>query len=130
MDVDFAFLCDSAQESGGKVHALGIGIDGIFAPTVPATHSVVLVAQFRYWASEAGSRPLAVRLIDADGKSLSAADGQIVLADTSDSPTGVARLLITLAALPFESYGDYAVHITVGEDEMVRLPLRVMAPRS
>ena len=56
MDVDYAFLCDSAQESGGKVHALGIGIDGIFAPVLPATHSVVLVAQFRYWAAEAGSR--------------------------------------------------------------------------
>lgn len=130
MDVDFAFLCDSAQESGGKVHALGIGIDGIFAPTLPATHSVVLVAQFRYWASEAGSRPLAVRLIDADGKALSAADGQIMFADPSDSPTGVARLLLTLAALPFEHYGDHAVHVTIAEDEMVRLPLRVMAPRS
>jgi hypothetical protein len=130
MDVDFAFLCDSAQESGGKVHALGIGIDGIFAPTLPATHSVVLVAQFRYWASEAGSRALAVRLIDADGQALSAADGQIAFADTSDSPTGVARLLLTLATLPFEHYGDYAVHVTIAEDEMVRLPLRVMAPRS
>lgn len=130
MDVDFAFLCDSAQESGGKVHALGIGIDGIFAPVLPTTHPVVLVAQFRYWASETGSRPLAVRLIDADGRAMSAADGQIAFAATADSPTGVARLLLTLAALPFEHYGDYAIHVTVGDDEMVRLPLRLMAPRS
>lgn len=130
MDVDFAFLCDSAQESGGKVHALGIGIDGIFAPTLPATHSVVLVAQFRYWAAEAGTRSLAVRLIDADGHAMSAADGQIMFGDTADNPTGVARLLLTLAALPFEHYGDHAVTISIADDEMVRLPLRIMAPRS
>ena len=129
MDVDFAFLCDSAQESGGKVHALGIGIDGIFAPSVPATHSVVLVAQFRYWASEAGTRAMAVRLIDADGHSLSAAEGQIAFGDPGDSPTGVARVLLTLAALPFERYGDYAIHIAIADGEPVRLPLRVMAPR-
>jgi hypothetical protein len=129
VDVDFAFLCDSAQESGGKLHALGIGIDGVFAPALPTTHAVVLVAQFRYWAAEAGTRPLAVRLIDADGRSLSTADGQIVFGDTQDNPTGAARVLLTLNALPFDHYGDYAIHITIAGDDVVRLPLRVMAPR-
>ncbi len=129
MDLDFAFLCDSAQESGGKVHALGIGIDGVFASALPATHPVMLVAQFRYWASEAGSRPLAVRLIDADGHAAAVGDGQITFGDTGDSPTGIARLLLMLA-LSFGQYGDYAVQVSVGDDEVVRLPVRAMAPRS
>lgn len=129
MDIDYAFLCDSAQESGGKVHALGIGIDGIFAPTLPTTHSVVLVVQVRYWASEAGARPLSVRLIDADGRAVSAAEGQIMFGDTGESPTGIARLLLTLAALPLEHYGDHAVQVSIDDHEVARLPLRVMEPR-
>ena len=31
MEVDFAFISDYAEESGGKLHALGIGIDTIHA---------------------------------------------------------------------------------------------------
>ena len=37
MRLDFAFLCDYADASG-KVHALGIGVDNIYAPQVPARH--------------------------------------------------------------------------------------------
>lgn len=130
MDVDFAFLCDAAQESGGKLHALGIGIDGVCAPALPTTHAVVLVTQFCYWAAEAGTRPLAVRLIDANGRAVTAANGQIVFGDTHESPTGAARVLLTLNALPFDHYGDYAIHVAIAGEDVVRLPLRVMAPRS
>ena len=36
--LEFAFLSDFAEESGGKLHALGIGVDAVHAPAVPARH--------------------------------------------------------------------------------------------
>ena len=46
MRVDFAFLCDHAEVSG-KINALGIGFDTIYARKVPARHPYFfLVAQF------------------------------------------------------------------------------------
>ena len=70
MKVDFAFLCDHAEISG-KINALGIGFDTIYAQQVPARHPYFfLVAQVRASIAEAGDKQLTVRLIDEDGKDL------------------------------------------------------------
>ena len=70
MNVDFAFICDYA-EATGKINALGIGFDTIYAPNVPAKHpSFFLVIQLRVNVVEAGEKTLEVRLIDEDGKDI------------------------------------------------------------
>ena len=54
MRVDFAFLCDHAEVSG-KINALGIGFDTIYARKVPVRHPYFfLVAQFRASIAEIG----------------------------------------------------------------------------
>ena len=40
MEVNFAFLCDYADQSGAKMTAIGIGFDTIYATRVPAVHAL------------------------------------------------------------------------------------------
>ena len=70
MNVDFAFICDHA-EVAGKINALGIGFDTMYAPEVPFKHpSFFLVVQVRASAVEAGEKSLEVHMIDEDGKEI------------------------------------------------------------
>jgi hypothetical protein len=131
VNVEFAFLCDSAQESGGKVHALGIGFDSILAQSVPATHPMLtVVAQLRYSVAEAGAKALAIRAVDADGQNIvSPIDRQIEFPEPPRRPTNTARLIIALTGVRFTSYGDYSVHVAINGSEVARLPLTVVAPQ-
>ena len=68
MDCQFAFLCDYGQESGGKLHALGVGWDTIYAGTLPARHPMMcFIARLSGTIVEAGTKELGIRIIDADG---------------------------------------------------------------
>lgn len=130
MNVEFAFLCDSAQEGGGKIHALGIGVDTILAMGLPATHPMLtVVAQLRYSVAEAGTKALAIRAVDADGGNIvTPIDRQLEFPVPPAGPTNSARLIIALNSVRFERYGDYAVHIAIGGTEIASLPLNVVAP--
>jgi len=127
MNLDFAFLCDSAQESGGKVHALGIGIDTINAAAVPVTHPLLtVVVQLRYSVAEAGDKSLAVRLIDADGRDVvNAVSGTISFPTPEGARTNTARLIVAFGGVNFAAYGDYAVHVAINGTEVADLPVAV-----
>lgn len=127
MNLEFAFLCDTAQESGGKIHALGIGFDTIGTQQVPVVHPMLtVVAQVRYTMAEAGQKSLAIRLIDADGRNVvNPIDGTIAFPDPSGRPASIARLIIALGGVNFTSFGDYAVHIAINGTEIASLPLSV-----
>ena len=51
MNTELAFLCDSATDDRGKLHALGIGIDSVQGDSLPMTHPrfiiVCVVTVFR-----------------------------------------------------------------------------------
>jgi len=130
MNVDFAFLCDSAQEGGGKVHALGIGLDTITAGQVPATHPLVtVVVQLSYSLTEAGEKPITVRLIDADGRDVvNAVTGDVTFPPPEGTRANTARLIVAFGGVNFTAYGDYAVHVTVSGAEVADLPIAVRPP--
>jgi hypothetical protein len=132
VNVEFAFLCDSAQEGAGKIHALGIGVDTIFAQGVPATHPVLtVVAQLRYSVAEGGTKALAIRAVDADGHNIvPPIDRDLDFPEPSGGPTSSARLIIALNSIRFDSYGDYSVHVAINGSEIARLPLTVVTPPS
>ncbi len=129
MDLNFAFLCDFAEESGGKVHALGVGVDQIQAPVVPAIHPhLSVVVAFSYESADVGAQSLVMRVIDADGHSIvPPVDGQLTLNDPG-APTGQARVIFQLAGVQFQRYGDYAVEVAVAGVTVASLPLRVVSP--
>ncbi|MEZ4554779.1 MAG: hypothetical protein AB7L91_08145 [Dehalococcoidia bacterium] len=128
MNLDYAFLCDSAQEGGGKVHALGIGFDTIAAAGAPVTHPLLtVVLQLRYSVAEAGDKALSVRLIDADGRNVvNPVDHTVPFPSPEGARTNTARLIVAFAGVQFAAFGDYAVHVTVNGGEIASLPLSLV----
>ncbi|GMU56129.1 hypothetical protein DYH09_06810 [bacterium CPR1] len=126
MTLDFAFLCDYADATG-KVNALGIGVDSIYAPQVPARHpQFFVVVQMRASVVEAGARSFTVCLIDADGRSLLEQNGQFELARPVGGTETNARLVMGFYNVEFPRFGRYSFHIAVDRTELVRIPLNVL----
>ena len=131
MDVQFAFLCDFAEDdASGKLHALGIGIDQITANAVPAVHPLLtIVASLGYTGAEAGTKPIAVRVVDADGAHITPPiDAEIALGEPSGGTRGRARLVFNLSGLQFAAYGDYEVQVALAGVSVATLPIRVIPP--
>jgi hypothetical protein len=130
MFVDFAFICDYA-EAKDKVNAIGIGFDRIYAPKVPVkvTH-FSLVVQLKFTRAEAGQKPVQVHLTDADGAEvIPPINGQI---SVTAPPPGIlentTRLVMEFAGVEFKNYGDYSIRVDVATQEMVSIPLSIVAP--
>ncbi|MBX7110587.1 MAG: hypothetical protein K1X87_01925 [Dehalococcoidia bacterium] len=128
MNLDFAFLCDSAQEGGGKVHALGIGFDTINAAQVPVTYPLLtIVVQLRYSIAEAGDKSISIRLIDADGRDIVTPVAQTVPFPAPEGArSNAARLIVAFGGVNFATYGDYAAHVTLNGSEVASLPIVVL----
>lgn len=129
MDVDFAFICDHA-EIAGKINALGIGFDTIYAAQVPVTHPYFhLVVQLRASVTEAGNKDMEVRLIDADGNDvIPAITSRFEVPRPSAGTEGIARIAVLFQNVAFNDYGSYSVRVIIQGAEMVRIPLRVAPP--
>ena len=128
MEIDFAFLCDYAENTG-KVSALGIGFDMIWGSQLPVRHhSMHLVAQFRGSITEAGIKHVRVPIIDADGNSVAEAEGDINLRSPEAGLESTACLVVAFNGLEFSRYGDYSLHLLVEDNEMKRIPFRVVEP--
>jgi hypothetical protein len=115
-----AFLADSVQASGGKLHALGIGWRVIQAQAIPARHDRIGIGLIvRTLAAEAGQHTLTVSLLDPKG-------GAPLLA-TFSSPAGqgTATLALNLDGIVFETEGDHTFVLAIDGSEATRLPFRV-----
>jgi hypothetical protein len=128
--VDYAFVCDYA-EAKDKVNALGIGFDRIYAAKVPYKHShFSVVVQLKFSRTEVGQKPVQIHLTDADGAEvIPPINGQIAV---STPPPGIlentTRLVMEFAGVEFKAYGDYSIRVDVAAQEMVSIPLSVVAP--
>ena len=130
MDADFAFICDWA-DAGGKLHALGIGIDTIFAPSMPVTHPTFhFVAQLHYSIVESGARDIEIRLMDRDGNDVVPAirSRVNVPAPSYGFVEGTHRVVVGFTNVTFPAYGSYAVHLSVDGEEMCSVALQLAPP--
>ena len=130
MKVDFAFLCDHAEISG-KINALGIGFDTIYAREVPARHPYFfLVAQVRASIAEAGDKELTVRLIDEDGKDLTPEIRTVMSIGQPRSGRleSIGRISIGFNNVEFPRYANCSVHAVIDGHEMIRIPLSIEPP--
>lgn len=129
MRTNFAFLCDAAaQGAEGKISALGIGISQLHAQQVPVQRAqIVLVAQIGFNADEAGTKQLAVRLIDADGGNVIApVDGQLVFNAPEGALSPVAQVLLEFSMVTFPKFGVYSVDLSIDGQSIASLPLEVL----
>ena len=129
MNIDFAFICDFAEASG-KINALGIGFDTIYAAQLPARHAhFSLVVQLRASVAEAGQKNIAVHLIDEDGKDIiPVVTGQMNLPRAEGRVDSVGRFVMEFGNVEFKNYGAYSVRMAVEGMEIVRVPFRVAVP--
>ncbi len=129
MKPDFAFVCDYAEVTG-KINALGIGFDTIYAPNVPAKHSsFFLVIQLRANVVEAGEKNLEVHLIDEDGKDIiPVLRGKFSIPKSTGGTESIGRIAMQFHNVEFPQYGSYSLHAVIEGLEMVRVPLRVSPP--
>ncbi len=131
MQVNYAFLCDYADQSGKKISALGIGFDTIYANKVPAAHPLFFaVISIRFESTEIGSKRMGVRIIDADGKNLvPPLDTTIEL---EPPPAGFTYrsqgLSLAFYGVEFPHYGDYSVRWLVNGTEVKDVSLKVALP--
>ena len=127
MDIDFAFLCDHADGAGGKLDAIGIGIDTLFATKLPHVQpQLFFVAQLRAQITEEGSHPLKLNLIEADGANVVSINGQVTVGRPQRGTEVAARILLRLGNVRFNTEGDYSIRLVLDNQEAVRIPLRVV----
>ncbi|MBA7622406.1 hypothetical protein ES703_29783 [subsurface metagenome] len=129
MNCDFAFVCDYAEVTG-KINALGIGFDTIYAPKIPCKHPhFFLVIQLRASVTEAGEKKLEVRLIDEDGKDIiPTLRGKFIIPKPVAGTESIGRIAMGFKDVEFPRYGSYSLHAVVEGQEIVRVPLKVSPP--
>ncbi|TAK78426.1 MAG: hypothetical protein EPO16_03690 [Dehalococcoidia bacterium] len=127
MELGFAFLCDAAQDSGGKLHALGIGVDVLRAASMPAVHArLSLVVRLTYGRADEGEHDFSIAVLDADGKEVVApVGGQMTLRLGGDDMSGSANLVVDLQNTRFTTYGPHEVSVSLDGRPIVTLPLAV-----
>ena len=127
MQVDYAFLCDAAAESGGKINALGIGFERIAVKQLPSVHPrVVAVVRFSFNRDDLGGHAFRVRVSDADGRDVTGpVEGQINLQLPEDADRGRANMVVDLVQMDLRTAGPYEVAITLGDRELASLSFEV-----
>jgi len=129
MKPDFAFICDYA-ETTGKINALGIGFDTIYAPQVPCKHPLFFfVIQLRANVVEAGDKNLEVHLIDEDGMNIiPVLKGKFTIPRPDTGTESIGRISLALRNVEFPKYGSYSLHAVVEGHEIFDVPLKISPP--
>jgi hypothetical protein len=145
MEID-AFLADAAEAVQGKVYALGIGWDSIYARSFPVVHpraSIGLIIRVPYTATnqmhtvlvhleyeDGGRVPLGAEPseTDAELKQVFEIGGQFNVGRPALLPPGDAQvvcLAMTVNGLTFEKPAMFHWVISVDGTALKRLPMRV-----
>lgn len=131
MEVNFAFLCDYADQSGGKITAVGVGFDTIHAARIPAMHPLFYsVISIKFSATEVGQKQVGMRLIDEDGKNVVPPLDTTI--NVGPPPPGFLYrsqgIKQAMHGVVFPRYGDYVVSWLLGGQEIKTIPLKVAPP--
>ena len=129
MKLDFAFICDYAEVTG-KINALGIGFDTIYAAKLPTKHRLFFfVAQLRTSTVEAGEKKLEVNLIDDNGHDVvTPIRGALNMPRPKDGAESVTRVAMEFGNVEFTKYGSYSLRLAVDGIELVDVPFKVNSP--
>ncbi len=130
MDVEFAFLCDSAAAGrGGKVDALGIGIRGILG-RLPLEHlQIVFIARLRFELDECDrEQEFIITLLDPDGDEIQSVVRQQTIPRPAVGAYGTLALTAQFQCLKFTKHGPHAVRLDRDGSEELSLDFEVGPP--
>ena len=127
MNTELAFLCDSATDDRGKLHALGIGIDRVQGDSIPLTHPrFIIVCVVNYSSVESGEKQMAIRLLDPDAQdTIPPIEQAIAFSPRQGVVDSKARIIVEVNSVTFNSQGPHAFHVVIEGNEMARLPINV-----
>jgi hypothetical protein len=129
MDIQIATLCDFAADYNGKMVLSGT-FDTLAAKALPVVHpQCCLALRLCITPEDNGAHKFSVNIIDADGKSLDKnmpinADMPVELPD--NVPFMTRNLVLNLQGLKFPVDGFYSIDISIDEELVQRLPLRIV----
>ncbi|WP_018968645.1 DUF6941 family protein [Rubritalea marina] len=129
MDIQIATLCDFAADYNGKMVINGT-FDTLAAPQMPVVHPhCCLAMRLCITPEDRGQHKFTVNIIDADGQGIDekmpiVADMPIDLPD--DVPFMTRNLILNLQGLQFPEDGIYSIDISVDEELITRIPLRIV----
>ena len=136
MELDFAFLADAADVSMGKLHVLGGAFDTIHVQGFPASHpSLAVVLRLLLSPIDLDRKhTLQILLLDADGKPIASANGELMMPKAPGAPAGwkqAVLLPLRFFNVPFKEEGHYSIEILANDKMLKAIPLRVvLAPKS
>ena len=135
MELDFAFLADAADVPLGKLFVLGGAFDTINVSGFPATHPFLsVVVRFLFRPHDLDRKhDIEILLLDADGKQVAQAKGDLTMPKSPDSPAGWKQAIILplrFFNVPFKQAGHYSFEILADGQMLKAIPLRVIeAPK-
>ena len=127
MEVSLALLADYANVTKeGKLNLLGL-FSMINAPSLPWTHpQMQLVLSLEATPAEwDSSKKVEIKLLDADGNTKFTISSELKVPRGQSGRNVVINSIIAINNLRFDTEGDYAFHVLIGEDDKARIPLRV-----
>ncbi len=129
MDIQIATLCDHAADYNGKMVISGT-FETLATQTFPVVHPhCCLALRICVTPEDSGSHKMAINFIDEDGNKI---DPKMPLkadfpVELPESISFLSRnLVLNLQGLKFDKEGVYFVDVSVDEELMTRIPLRVV----
>lgn len=128
--LDFMILADYARTDGGVMHIMAAGVDTINAPSVPFGKQLAVAVRFVVDHEDVPGKVHQLGLIFADDdKVLATVGGHLAIPDRPDGLPIHWKVGLALAlpiGLPFPSFGDYSLTLTLDEKELHSVDLRVI----
>ena len=130
MDIQIATLCDFAVDYNGKLVISGT-FDALAAKATPVVHpQCALAMRICLFPEDSGKHTLAINIIDEDGQAIDPqkmpikADMPVEVPD--DVPFLTRNLVLNFQGLRFPSAGIYSIDVTLDDELVMRLPLRIV----
>ena len=129
MECRFAFLCLEAEERGGQVSAVGIGIEEALAEQPPVQIPLAFVVSVSYSRFEAGRKSLVVGCMGEDGDPVVApAENSMDFLAPEAGIDGTSTFVFKMPDATFPAHGNYTVYLTVDGHQMARASFALNPP--
>ena len=128
MKIEVFTLCDAATaDQTGKLNLLG-AFDTLFAAAAPLTHPACAIAlRMRFSPTDAGNRPIELRLVDIDGRSvLPPMKAAVNITPIDDLRTVSRNFILNFQQLKLPKFGEYRVDLFFDDVPSGSIPLYAM----
>ena len=130
MDIQIATLCDFAVDYNGKMVISGT-FDALAAKALPVVHpQCSLAMRICMTPEDSGKHALTINIIDGDGNPIDREKMPLkaeMPVKVPENVTFVTRnLVLNFQGLKFEKAGIYSVDVSVDDELVARLPLRIV----